>query len=127
MNVYLFEFIGTAMLILLGNGVVANVLLKNTYGFNAGLIVITFGWAIGVFVGVFISADASGAHLNPAVTLGLATAGKFSWQIVPGYILAQVLGAMMGSLLVWLTYKKHYDATEDPDALRSTFCRDRNR
>ena len=122
MTVYLFELIGTAMLILLGNGVVANVLLKNTYGFNAGLIVITFGWAIGVFVGVFISADASGAHLNPAVTLGLATAGKFSWQIVPGYILAQVLGAMMGSLLVWLTYKKHYDATEDPDALRSTFC-----
>jgi glycerol uptake facilitator protein len=118
---YLFEFIGTAMLILLGNGVVANVLLKNTYGFNSGLIVITFGWAIGVFVGVFIAADASGAHLNPAVTLGLATAGKFSWQMVPGYVLAQVFGAMMGSLLVWLTYKKHYDTTEDPGAIRSTF------
>ncbi len=121
MNAYLFEFIGTALLILLGNGVVANVSLKNTYGFNAGLIVITFGWAIGVFVGVFVSADASGAHINPAVTLGLATAGKFSWQMVPGYILAQMLGAMMGSLLVWLTYKKHYDATEDPGAIRGTF------
>jgi glycerol uptake facilitator len=121
MNVYLFEFIGTALLILLGNGVVANVSLKNTYGFNAGLIVITFGWAIGVFVGVFVSADASGGHLNPAVTLGLATAGKFSWQMVPGYVFAQVLGAMMGSLLVWLTYKKHYDTTEDPGAIRGTF------
>ena len=121
MNAYLFEFIGTALLILLGNGVVANVSLKNTYGFNAGLIVITFGWAIGVFVGVFVSADASGAHINPAVTLALATAGKFSWQMVPGYILAQMLGAMMGSLLVWLTYKKHYDATEDPGAIRGTF------
>lgn len=121
MNEYLFEFIGTSLLILLGNGVVANVALKNTYGFNAGLIVITFGWAIGVFVGVFVSADASGAHLNPAVTLGLATAGKFSWQMVPGYVLAQVLGAMMGSLLVWLTYKKHYDTTEDPGAIRATF------
>ena len=121
MNAYLFEFIGTALLILLGNGVVANVSLKNTYGFNGGLIVITFGWAIGVFVGVFVSADASGAHINPAVTLGLATAGKFSWQMVPGYILAQMLGAMMGSLLVWLTYKKHYDATEDPGAIRGTF------
>lgn len=121
MNEYLFEFIGTSLLILLGNGVVANVSLKNTYGFNAGLIVITFGWAIGVFVGVFVSADASGAHLNPAVTLGLATAGKFSWQMVPGYVLAQILGAMMGSLLVWLTYKKHYDTTEDPGAIRGTF------
>jgi glycerol uptake facilitator protein len=118
---YLFEFIGTAILILLGNGVVANVSLKSTYGNNAGLIVITFGWAIGVFVGVFVSADASGAHLNPAVTLGLATAGKFSWQMVPGYVLAQVLGAMMGSILVWLTYKKHYDTTEDPGAIRGTF------
>lgn len=121
MTEYLYEFIGTAMLILLGNGIVANLVLKHTKGANAGWVGISLAWGIAVFVGVFITADISGAHLNPAVTFGLATAGKFSWNLVPGYMLAQILGAMLGSTLVWLTYKKQYDATDDPDALLATF------
>ena len=121
MNAYLFEFIGTAMLLLLGNGVVANLVLKDTKGASLGWVGISLAWGIGVFCGVFISADVSGAHLNPAVTFGLASAGKFSWELVPGYFIAQVLGAMMGNLLVWLTYKKHYDATTDQSAILATF------
>ncbi len=121
MTVYIFEFIGTAMLILIGNGIVANVVLKGTKGANAGWTGISLAWGIAVFIGVFISADVSGAHLNPAVTVGLATAGKFGWELVPGYIVAQVLGAMMGNFLVWMTYKKQYDATEDQGALLATF------
>ncbi len=121
MNVYLFEFIGTAMLLLLGNGVVANLVLKNTKGASLGWVGISLAWGIAVFCGVFISADVSGAHLNPAVTFGLASAGKFSWELVPGYFIAQVLGAMMGNFLVWLTYKKHYDATIDQSAILATF------
>lgn len=122
MTLYLFEFIGTAMLLLLGNGIVANVVLKGTKGSDAGWTGIALAWGIAVFTGVFISADVSGAHLNPAVTLGLASAGKFEWNLVPGYMLAQVLGAMAGNTLVWLTYKKQYDATEDKEALKATFC-----
>ena len=121
MNVYIFEFIGTAMLILLGNGVVANVVLKNSKGSNAGWTGISLAWGIAVFCGVYISADVSGAHLNPAVTIGLALAGKFSWTLVPGYFISQILGAMMGNLLVWLTYKKQYDNTTDPSAIWATF------
>lgn len=122
MTVYIFEFIGTAMLILIGNGVVANLVLKGTKGADLGWVGIAIAWGIAVFIGVFISADASGAHLNPAVTIGLATAGKFSWTLVPGYIGAQVLGAMMGNVLVWLGYKKQYDETEDSAAILATFC-----
>lgn len=122
MTVYIFEFIGTAMLILIGNGVVANLVLKGTKGADLGWVGIAIAWGIAVFIGVFISADASGAHLNPAVTIGLATAGKFSWTLAPGYIVAQVLGAMMGNLLVWLTYKKQYDETEDTASILGTFC-----
>lgn len=121
MTSYLFEFIGTAMLILIGNGIVANLVLKGTKGSDLGWIGISLGWGIAVFIGVFISADISGAHLNPAVTIGLATAGKFSWVLVPGYIISQVLGAMMGNLLVWLTYKKQYEATDDSSAILATF------
>ena len=121
MTAYIFEFIGTAMLILIGNGIVANIVLKGTKGADSGWIGISLAWGIAVFIGVFISADASGAHLNPAVTVGLATAGKFGWNLVPGFILAQVLGAMLGNLLVWLTYKKQYDATDDQGALLATF------
>ena len=121
MTAYFFEFIGTAILILLGNGVVANEILKDTKGGNTGWVLISLGWGIAVFTGVFIAADVSGAHLNPAVTLGLATAGKFGWDLVPAYLISQVLGAMTGSLLVWLTYKKHYDATEDPGTILGTF------
>ena len=102
MNPLFGEFIGTALLVLLGNGVVANVLLKNTKGHNSGLIVIAFGWAMAVFVGVFSVAAISGAHLNPAVSVALAVAGKFAWSKVPGYVLAQMLGGMAGAVGVWL-------------------------
>jgi glycerol uptake facilitator protein len=122
MQAILYEFIGTAVLILLGNGVVANCALQKTYGNNSGWIVITFGWAMAVFSGVFISAAASGAHLNPAVTLAFAYLGKFSWAQVPGYLVAQLAGAFAGAIAVWLTYKKHYDATEDAAAIKATFC-----
>ncbi len=122
MTEYLFEFIGTAMLLLLGNGIVANAILKGTKGSDSGWVGISLAWGIAVFTGVFISADVSGAHLNPAVTIGLATAGKFSWAMVPGYMMAQTLGAMLGTTLVWLTYKKQYDATEDQSVLLATFA-----
>jgi glycerol uptake facilitator protein len=122
MTVYIFEFIGTALLILLGNGIVANVVLKGTKGGDAGWVGIALAWGIAVFVGVYVSADFSGSHINPAVTLGLALAGKFNWALVPGYICAQTLGAMAGTTGVWLVYKKHYDATEDRSALLATFC-----
>ncbi len=109
------------MILVFGCGVVANVLLNKTKGNNGGWIVITFGWAIGVFTGVLISAPVSGAHLNPAVTLALAIAHKFAWAKVPLYILAQVLGAMFGAGLAWLAYKKHFDATDDADSKLAVF------
>ncbi|MGC1516701.1 MAG: MIP/aquaporin family protein [Maribacter sp.] len=121
MNAFIFEFIGTAMLMLIGNGIVANLVLKETKGSDSGWVGICLAWGIAVFIGVFISADVSGAHLNPAVTIGLAMAGKFSWALVPGYFIAQVLGAMIGNLLVWLAYKKQYEATEDANSILATF------
>ena len=114
MSAFAAEFIGTMFLILLGNGVVANVVLKNTKGNGSGWIVISTGWALSVFTGVVIAAPYSGAHLNPAVTLGLALVGKFGWDQVGLYIMAQLLGAMLGALLVWLVYKPHFETTEDP-------------
>lgn len=122
MNNFLFEMIGTAFLILLGDGVVANVVLNKTKGNNSGWIVITFGWSIAVFVGVYISAAQSGSHLNPAVTIALAAAEKFDWALVPIYILGQFAGAMIGALLVWVAYKKHFDETADADAKLAVFC-----
>lgn len=122
MNAFLGELIGTAILILLGDGVVANVVLKNTKGHGAGWVVITFGWAMAVFAGVVVSAAASGAHLNPAVSIGFAVSGKFEWDLVPSYIAAQMLGACLGAGLVWLQYKDHFDVTEDRDAKRAVFC-----
>jgi len=120
---YLAEFIGTFFLLLLGAGVVANVNLKNTIAEGqTPWVLITSAWGFAVFVGVFISGQFSGAHLNPAVTIGLAVADKFSWALVPGYILAQVLGAMMGSWICYITYIDHYRATQDEAAIRSTFC-----
>ncbi len=118
------ELIGTAILILLGNGVVANVLLNKTKGHDGGLISITFAWAIAVFTAVFITAPISGAHLNPAVTLGLALAGKFAWALVPGYFLAQVIGAFLGQGLVLLTYRDHYRATPDAGLVLATCSTD---
>jgi len=122
MNNFLFELIGTAFLILFGDGVVANVVLNKTKGNNSGWIVINFGWAIAVFVGVFISVAHSGAHLNPAVSIALAAAGKFEWGNVPLYIAGQFAGAMIGSFLVWIAYKKHFDETTDADAKLAVFC-----
>ena len=122
MSPFLAEYIGTMLLLLLGNSVVANVLLSKTKGNNSGLIVIAFGWAVAVFVGVYSSANISGAHLNPAITIGLASIGKFEWASVPSYIAAQFLGAMTGSLLMWLAYKQHFDATEDVEAKLAVFC-----
>src|SRR5579859_4116702 len=116
MSPFLAEFIGTAILILLGDGVVANVVLKHTKGNNSGWIVITMGWAMAVFVGVLVASGSSGAHLNPAVTLALAAAGKFDWHNVPLYLGAQMLGACAGAFLVWLQYKSHFDVTENGDA-----------
>jgi glycerol uptake facilitator protein len=122
MNPYVAEFLGTALLVLLGNGVVANVVLQRTKGEQGGWIVITAGWGVAVFVGVTCSQEYSGAHLNPAVTLGLAMANKFQWALLPGYMAAQFLGAALGALLVYMVYQPHYVATEDADAKLGTFC-----
>lgn len=122
MNPFLGEVIGTALLILLGNGVVANVVLKDTKGQDSGWIVIAWGWAMAVFVAVFTVAAFSGAHLNPAVSVGLAVAGKFEWARVPAYVIAQFLGAFIGSFLVWLLYRPHFAATEDQDHKLAVFC-----
>lgn len=121
MSEFTAELIGTMFVILLGNGVVANVVLKGTKGSNAGWMVITTGWALAVFVGVVIAGPFSGAHLNPAVTIGLALVGKFSWAKVGVYILAQLIGAMIGSFLVWIVYIDHFRCTEDPDTLLAVF------
>ncbi len=122
MNVFFAEFFGTAMIIVFGGGVVANVLLDKTKGNNSGWIVITFGWAVGVFTGVLIAAPISGAHLNPAVTLALVLAHKFSASLLPLYVCAQMMGAMFGSFLVWVAYKKHFDATDNADLKLAVFC-----
>ncbi|MFC5476203.1 MIP/aquaporin family protein [Paraherbaspirillum soli] len=122
MTPLLAEFIGTTLLVLLGNGVVANVILNKTKGNGGGLIVITVGWAMAVFVGVFVAAAASGAHLNPAVTIALAVAGKFAWAGVPAYVASQMLGGMMGAFLVWLIYRNHFEHTDDGDTKLAVFC-----
>jgi glycerol uptake facilitator protein len=116
MSRYLAEFVGTAMLVLFGNGVVANVVLAKSKGQNGGWIVITAGWGAAVAISVYAVGRISGAHLNPAVTIGLASIGAFEWTLVPGYILAQVAGAFVGSVLVFLTYYAHWSETPDPGA-----------
>jgi glycerol uptake facilitator protein len=121
MNIFIGEIVGTFFLILLGNGVVANVVLNKTKGNNSGWIVITFGWCIAVFVGVFVASKASGAHLNPAVTIALAMLHKISWGVVPEYIGGQMIGAMLGSVGVWAAYGKHFTATDDVGAKLATF------
>jgi glycerol uptake facilitator protein len=122
MNHYLAEFIGTAMLILFGDGVVANVMLGKSKGQGGGWIVITFGWAMAVTMAVYAVGTISGAHLNPAVTIGLAAVGKFAPSQVPGYIGAQVAGAMFGAMLVWLAYLPHWKETQDSGAKLAVFC-----
>ena len=117
-----FEWLGTMVLILLGDGVCAGNSLNKTKGQGGGCIVITLAWGFAVMCGVFIAGPYSGAHLNPAVTLGLAVAGSFPWSDVCGYIIAQMLGGFCGAVLVWLFYKDHYDATPDGDTKLGTFC-----
>ena len=122
MSPFVAEFIGTALLILLGDGVVANFLLTKSKGYNAGWIVNSFGWAMAVFVAVFVTASSSGAHLNAAVTMAFALTGKFAWSNVPCYIVAQMAGAMFGAFLVWVSYRRHFNITDDADAKRGVFC-----
>jgi glycerol uptake facilitator protein len=119
-EVLLGEVIGTMILILLGDGVVANVVLNKTKGNNSGWIVITTGWGLAVFVAVFVTGQISGAHINPAVTFGLAIADKFEWVDVVPYWIAQVIGAFIGAILVWLAYFKHWEGT-DPDGQLAVF------
>jgi glycerol uptake facilitator protein len=122
MSPYLSELIGTAILILLGNGVVANVLLSRTAGNQSGWIVITAGWGLAVALAVYSVGRIGGAHLNPAVTVGLASIGEFSWGLVPRYIACQLIGAILGACLVWVTYYQHWKFTEDASLKRSCFC-----
>jgi glycerol uptake facilitator protein len=122
MTPFMGEFIGTGLVILLGQTVVSNVVLNKTKGHNSGWIVISFGWGMAVFVGVYCSAAASKAHLNPVVTLAFAVLGKISWQLVPIYIAAQLLGAMAGSLVAWLCFRPHFAPTADADAKLAVFC-----
>jgi glycerol uptake facilitator protein len=119
---YLAEFVGTALLVLFGNGVVANVVLARTKGNDSGWIVITLGWGLAVFIGAFCSAKYSGAHLNPAVTLAMALTGKLAVGKVFGYISAQMLGGIVGAMLVFLFYREHFKATADADAKLACFC-----
>ena len=121
MNPFLAELIGTTILVILGNGVVANVLLNRTKGNNAGWIVITFGWGMAVFVGVACSNKYSGAHLNPAVTIAMWAAQRLEARMVPVYIGAQMLGGIIGAILVWVFYRDHYKVTDDANAKLATF------
>ncbi len=121
MTLYLAEVVGTAILIVLGDGVVANVVLNKNKGQGSGWIVITFGWGMAVAFAVYATGWISGAHINPAVTIALASIGAISWSLVPGYIVAQVIGAMLGALIVYLTYKKHFDETEDQGGKLAVF------
>ncbi|MBM7868796.1 glycerol uptake facilitator protein [Clostridium pascui] len=122
MENFLAEMLGTMILIILGDGVVANVVLNKTKAQNSGWIVITTGWALGVVIPVFIFGTISGAHFNPAVTLGLAAIGKFPWGSVPSYLIAQFVGGFLGAVIVWVFYRPHFEATEDKDAKLGVFC-----
>lgn len=118
----LFELVGTFILILLGDGVVAGTTLEKTKGYGAGWVVITMGWGFAVMCGVFVAGPISGAHLNPAVTIGLAAAGRFAWGKVLPYVAAQMIGGFFGAVTVYEFYKDHYDATGDADCKLGTFC-----
>ncbi len=123
MSPFIGEFIGTALLIVLGDGVVANVLLNKSKGQNGGWIVITFGWGMAVFMGVYAATKfGGGGHLNPAVTIALAAFGDFDSSLLITYIAAQFAGAFTGAVIVWLAYKQHFTATEDKDLKLAVFC-----
>ena len=120
------EFLGTLILVLMGDGVCAATTLKGCKAKGAGWVVIAFGWGLAVMCGVFVAHD-SGAHLNPAVSLGLALAGQFAWSSFIPYVIAQMLGGFCGACLVWLFYKDHFDATaDDPAAVLGCLHRSRD-
>lgn len=121
MNPYVAEIIGTAILMTLGSGAVANMLLPKTKGHGGGIMEISTAWALAVFMGVVVAGPYSGAHLNPAVTVGLAIAGKFDWVMAPGYIGAQIIGAIIGALLSWITYKDHFESETDHRTIAAPF------
>lgn len=122
MTPFIAEILGTFVLVLLGGGVVANVVLAQTKGNSGGWIVITTAWALAVFTGVSIAGPYSGAHLNPAVTLSVFLIGEMPWEIALQYVLAQFIGAMLGAFCVWVFYKKHFDVTTDPGLTQAVFC-----
>lgn len=123
MSPFFGEFAGTALLIIMGNGVVANVVLNKTKGNNSGWIVITFGWAMAVFLGVYASVKLGGSgHINPAVTLAMAVFNDFDSSLIPSYLMAQFSGAFTGAVIVWLAYKQHFDHTSDGDSKLAVFC-----
>ena len=122
MQTFLAELLGTMLLIVLGDGVVANVVLNKTKGQSSGWIVITVGWGVAVAMAVYAVGRLSGAHLNPAVTVALAATGSFSWAEVPSYIAAQTLGAFLGGVIVWLAYLPHWSATANPGDKLAVFC-----
>src|SRR5215203_130977 len=122
MQAYIAEFIGTMILIILGDGVVAGVLLRNSKAENSGWIVITFGWGLAVAVAVYCVGQFSGAQINPAVTISSAVTGNLDWALVPGYIIAQFLGAFVGGVIVWLAYLPHWGETEDAGLKLGVFC-----
>lgn len=121
MAMYVSEFVGTMILIILGDGVVANVVLKKTKGNSSGWIVISAGWGFAVAVAAYVVGWVGGAHINPAVTIGFAVIGKFPWSLVPGYIIAQMLGGFVGGVIVYLSYKDHFEATDDADSKLGVF------
>lgn len=121
MTPFLGELVGTMILIILGCGVVGGVLMKNSKAENSGWIVITVGWGLGVAMAVYAVGNISGAHLNPAVTIGLASVGEFAWADVPGYILAQMIGAILGAVIVYFHYLPHWGKTEDPGLKLAVF------
>lgn len=122
MACFLAELVGTALLILLGNGVVANVLLEKSGMKGGGSVQITFGWGLAVLLPAFVFGSTSGAHFNPALTIALAADGSLAPSLVPWYILGQMLGAAIGALLVWTLYQRHFEATEDGLVRRACFC-----
>jgi glycerol uptake facilitator protein len=121
LELYVAEFVGTMLLIIFGDGAVATAILKRSKGEGGGWITITTGWAMGVAIAVYVSGWISGGHINPAVTIGFASIGAFPWSLVPGYVAAQIAGAFVGAVLVYLAYRDHFKATDDPAAKLSVF------
>lgn len=122
MSPYVAEFFGTMLLIMLGDGVVAGVVLKGTKSENAGWLSIVIGWGLAVTLAIYAVGSISGAHINPAVTIALAWSGSFDWNLVPGYCAAQILGGFVGAVLVWLHYLPHWGKTDSASAKLSIFC-----